>query len=53
MQIMTLDIILIKLIFFFLWHSSCPDIRKIYILLREKKNQDVNERFQELFDAPV
>ncbi|KAK7600946.1 hypothetical protein V9T40_008387 [Parthenolecanium corni] len=33
--------------------SSCPDIRKIYVLMRQKRNRDVNERFRELFDAPI
>lgn len=33
--------------------SSCLDFRRIYILIREKRNRGVHERFQELFDAPI
>lgn len=33
--------------------SSCPDIRKIYILIREKKGKDIRTRFQDIFDQPV
>lgn len=32
---------------------SCPDIKNIYLLMRPKKNQDVQQRLQELLDAPV
>ncbi|XP_065220998.1 fatty acyl-CoA reductase wat-like isoform X2 [Planococcus citri] len=32
---------------------SCPDIKKIYILIREKRGKDIWTRFQEIFDQPV
>lgn len=32
---------------------SCPDIKNIYLLMRPKKGQDVQERLQELLNAPV
>lgn len=32
---------------------SCPDMKKVYILLRPKKNKDVEKRFDEIFEAPV
>lgn len=32
---------------------SCPDLKHIYILLREKKGKDREKRFQEIFDVPV
>ncbi|KAH0951795.1 hypothetical protein HN011_007988 [Eciton burchellii] len=31
----------------------CPDIAKIYLLLREKKNKSPKERFAEYFDSPI
>lgn len=32
---------------------SCPDIKNIYLLMRPKKGQDVQQRLQELLNAPV
>lgn len=32
---------------------SCPDIKNIYLLMRPKKGQNVQERLQELLNAPV
>lgn len=32
---------------------SCPGIKNIYLLMRPKKGQDVQERLQELLNAPV
>ncbi|KAL6433539.1 hypothetical protein ACFW04_006553 [Cataglyphis niger] len=32
---------------------SCPDIKNIYLLMRPKKGQDVQERLQELLNAPL
>lgn len=32
---------------------SCPDIKNIYLLIRPKKGQDVQQRLQELLNAPV
>ncbi|XP_014485818.1 PREDICTED: putative fatty acyl-CoA reductase CG5065 [Dinoponera quadriceps] len=32
---------------------SCPDIKNIYLLMRPKKSQDVQQRLQELLDAPL
>lgn len=31
----------------------CPDLKHIYVLLREKKGKDREKRFQEIFDVPV
>jgi FlaA1/EpsC-like NDP-sugar epimerase len=33
--------------------SSCPDIAKMYILLREKRNKKVSERIREIFQSVV
>ncbi|XKL66904.1 hypothetical protein PGB90_010324 [Kerria lacca] len=33
--------------------TSCSGIRKIFILIREKKNKGINERFKEIFDALI
>lgn len=41
------------MVLFFFRCSSCPDIKRIYILIREKKGKDVRNRFEELFDVPV
>lgn len=32
---------------------SCPDIKNIYLLMRPKKGQDVQQRLQELLNAPL
>lgn len=32
---------------------SCPDIKNIYLLMRPKKSQNVQERLQKLLNAPV
>ena len=32
---------------------SCPDIKNIYLLMRLKKGQDVQQRLQELLNKPV
>jgi fatty acyl-CoA reductase len=32
---------------------SCPDIKNIYLLMRPKRGQTVQERLQKLLDAPV
>lgn len=32
---------------------SCPDIKNIYILMRPKRSQNVQERLQELLNGPV
>lgn len=32
---------------------SCPGIKNIYLLMRPKKGQEVQERLQELLNAPV
>lgn len=32
---------------------SCPDIKNIYLLMRPKKGQNVQERLQELLNGPV
>lgn len=32
---------------------SCPGIKNIYLLMRPKKGQNVQERLQELLNAPV
>lgn len=31
----------------------CPDVKHIYVLLREKKGKDKHKRFQEIFEVPV
>lgn len=32
---------------------SCPDIKNIYLLMRPKRGQNVQERLSELLNAPV
>lgn len=32
---------------------SCPDVKRIYILVREKKGKDNKKRFEEIFETPV
>ena len=32
---------------------GCPEIKKIYLLIRKKKGVDVEERFKKLIDAKV
>ena len=32
---------------------SCPGIKNIYILMRPKKSQDIQQRLQKLLDVPV
>lgn len=32
---------------------SCPGIKNIYLLMRPKKGQDVQQRLQELLNGPV
>ena len=31
----------------------CTDINKIYILIRPKKQKDINDRIKDMFDSPV
>lgn len=32
---------------------NCPDIKRIYILIREKKGKKREKRFEEVFDVPI
>lgn len=32
---------------------TCYDIKKIYVLVRAKKNKSSEERFKKIFDSPV
>lgn len=32
---------------------GCPDLKHIYILIREKKGKEREKRFQEVFDVPI
>lgn len=31
---------------------ACPNLKKIYLLIRPKKGKDMQQRFQEIFDGP-
>lgn len=32
---------------------SCPDLKQIYILVRQKKGKDLNQRLEAIFAEPV
>lgn len=32
---------------------TCPDVKKIFILLREKRGKDIKQRFEDIFKEPV
>lgn len=32
---------------------SCPDIRQIFLLIRPKKESDINKRLEEIISLPV
>lgn len=32
---------------------TCPNLKKIFILIRAKKGKDVKQRFEEIFNEPV
>ncbi|XP_050308705.1 fatty acyl-CoA reductase wat-like [Anthonomus grandis grandis] len=32
---------------------TCPDLKKIFILIREKKGKDVKQRYEEIFNEPT
>lgn len=32
---------------------TCPDVNKLYLLIRPKKGKDSQKRIQDLFDDPV
>lgn len=32
---------------------SCPNLNKVYLLVRPKRKQDIEERIQDLADCPV
>lgn len=46
---MTIDIPLLTIDGF----RSCPDIKQIYVLLREKRGKTAIERFKEMIDDEV
>jgi fatty acyl-CoA reductase len=31
----------------------CPNLKKIYLIMREKKGKNIEERLQEIFSGPV
>ena len=35
------------------FYSSCPDIRCMYLLIREKKGKFMDQRLKEMFNDPV
>ena len=32
---------------------SCPNVNKVYLLIRPKRKQDIQQRLDELLDCPV
>lgn len=32
---------------------SCPDVRRVFVLLREKKSKDIEQRLDEMKNIPV
>jgi hypothetical protein len=35
------------------FHRSCPEVKKLYLLARPKKNKDIEKRIQEQFEDVV